>query len=213
MNIKTITFGELTQSAFNTSVGYFKRVAKTMVKHFEIGVIYGVAAVFETGDYAHINKLLPALTLAGLEPKFRRTVVAHKVVPFKYDHDSCQYIGKIFPGTRASLELIDAKTGIPQWEKVLRAALDGELPENKTTPAWKLETRLASLLKKAVEEGYTAKDIRKQFTRDMRELVKSGLVPAVVESKVPSGDAQALAITARDENDDNADKAAARKAA
>ena len=183
MDIQTKSFGELTQSAFNKSIAYFNRAAKTMVMHFENGVIFGVAAVFATGDATHINKLLPALALAGLEPKFRRTVVAHKLVPFKYDADSCQYTGKIFPGTRASLEMIDIKTGIPQWETILRAALDGELPENKAPADWKLETRMAGLVKKAIDKGYTVKDIRAQFNKDMRGLVNKAEPVKVQEVK------------------------------
>ena len=160
MDINTKSLGNIAAATFNKAVGYFKRSAKTINAHFENGVIYGVAAVFETGDYAHINKLLPALQLAGLEPKFRRTVVAHNVVPFKYDREACLFTGKIKKGTRAALEMVNTD-GIPQWEVVLRAALDGELPENKDAPAFKLENRLPNLIKKAFENGYTQKEIRK----------------------------------------------------
>ena len=183
MDITTKTFGELTQAAFNKSVGYFNRVGKTIKAHFNTGVTYGVAAVFSTGDATHINKLLPALVLAGLEPKFRRTVVAHGLVPFNYDKESCQYTGKIKKGLRATLEMADGKTGIPQWETVLLAALEGELPENKEKPAWKLETRLASVIKKAVEEGYTVQDIRAQFKKDINGLVNKAAPVAVQEVK------------------------------
>lgn len=178
MEINTKTFGQLTLQAFNKSVGYFKRSATAIKRHFETGVIFGVAAVYGTGDYTHINKLLPALVLAGLEPKFYRTVVAHKVVPFKYDRDTCQYIGKIYPGLRAAMEV--EMNGVPQWEIVLRAALDGELPENKSSPAWKLETRMPGLIKKALEEGYTVKQIRAEFAQDMKGLVNIA-TPAEVQ--------------------------------
>lgn len=160
MDINTKSLGNIAAATFNKAVGYFKRSAKTITAHFENGVIYGVAAVFETGDYAHINKLLPALQLAGLEPKFRRTVVTHGVVPFKYDREACLFTGKIQKGKRAALEMVNTD-GIPQWEVVLRAALDGELPENKDAPAFKLETRLPNLIKKAFENGYAVQDIRK----------------------------------------------------
>jgi len=191
MDITTKTFGELTQKAFNKTVGYFNRVGKTISAHFDTGVTYGVAAVFDTGDATHINKLLPALVVAGLEPKFRRTVVAHGLVPFGYDKDSCQFVGKIKKGLRATLEMTDAKTGIPQWEIVLRAALDGELPENKAKAAWKLETRMAGLLKKAIEEGYTVQDIRAQFKKDTQGLVNK--VQDVQVQEVKAGRAQEAA--------------------
>lgn len=191
MDITTMTFGVVLQATFNKSVAYFNRVGKTISAHFDTGVTYGVAAVFATGDATHINKLLPALVLAGLEPKFRRTVVAHGLVPFKYDNDACMFDGKIKKGLRATLEMADAKTGIPQWEIVLRAALDGELPENKSPAAWKLETRLAGLLKKAIEQGYTVKDIRLQFSRDMKGLVNKAETPDV--QAVKSGQASEAA--------------------
>ena len=182
MDITTKTFGELTQAAFNKTVGYFNRVGKTIKAHFNTGVTFGVAAVFDTGDATHINKLLPALVVAGLEPKFRRTVVAHGLVPFTYDKDSCQYTGKIQKGKRAALEMLNTDK-VPQWEIVLRAALDGELPENKAPAAWKLETRLPGLLKKALEEGYTVKDIRAQFKKDVSGLINKAEVPAIQEVK------------------------------
>ena len=192
MDITTKTFGDLTQAAFNKTVGYFNRVGKTISAHFDSGVTYGVAAVFSTGDATHINKLLPALVIAGLEPKFRRTVVAHGLVPFKYDKDSCQYSGTILKGKRAALEMQDVNK-IPQWEIVLKAALEGELPENKDKPAWKLETRLASVLAKAVKEGYSVADIRTQFTKDMRAITKA-VADNAPESEVLSGDAQQAQI-------------------
>lgn len=180
MDIKTLTLGNVPATAFNKAVGYFKRSAKTIKTHFENGVIYGVAAVFATGDYAHINKLLPALELAGLEPKFRRTVVAHGVVPFKYDRETCQFVGKIQPGRRAALEMLNTD-GIPQWEVVLRAALDGELPENKDTPVWKAETRLPNLIKACFEHGYDTAAIRKLVNEAIKEYAPATPVQEVKE--------------------------------
>ena len=192
MDITTKTFGELTQSAFNKSVGYFNRAAKSIKLHFNNGVIYGIATLFETGDPASLNKFMSAITIAGLEPKFRRTVVAHGVVPFKYDKNDCQFVGKIKKGNRAALEMLNTD-GIPQWEVVLKAALDGDLPENKESPAWKLETRLPSILNKAVSEGYSPADIRTQFNKDMRALAKV-VAENAPESDVISGDAQQAQI-------------------
>lgn len=191
MDINTKTLGNVTSAAFGKAVGYFKRSAKTINQHFENGVIYAVGAVFATGDYTHINKLLPALALAGLEPKFRRTVVRHNIVPFKYDAEACLFTGKIQKGKRAALEMLNTDE-VPQWEVVLRAALDGELPENKAEATFKLETRLPNLIRKAVENGYTVQQIRALVNDTLKDVapkpaqvqeVKQGLREEAEESR------------------------------
>lgn len=197
MEITTKTLGTITAEAFGKAVGYFKKAAKTIKTHFDNGVIYAVGMVFETGDYAHVNKLLPALQLAGLEPKFRRTVVVHGIVPFKYDKEACLYTGKIQKGKRAALEMLN-EDGVPQWEVVLKAALEGELPENKDAPAFKLETRLPNLIKKAYENGYNTQDIRK-------------LVNEAIKAHAPAQPVQGVKEGIRKEEAEN--KAEQRKAA
>lgn len=144
MDIKTETFGTITAKAFDTAGGYIKRVATRLKQEFEIVLVYGVGAVFATGDATHINKFIPALVLAGLEPKFRKIVVNHNIVPFVYDNKICQYTGKINTGARAVMELI--VDGIPQWEIVLKAAIEGAKPANNTKP-FVLETKLTALVK------------------------------------------------------------------
>jgi len=158
MDIKTETFGTLTQAAFDKSVRYLKSVGNRIAVEFDAAVTFGVAAVFSTGDATHINKVLPILTLAKLEPMFRRTVVAFEIIPFHYDKAECQFIGKINKGRCAALKIVDTN-GVPQWEGLLQAALDGEKPENKAPKAFNLESRMDSLFKAARKDGATDAEI------------------------------------------------------
>lgn len=144
MDIKTETFGTITAKAFATAGGYIKRAAARIKHEFEIIMVYGVGAVLKTGDATHINKYLSALVLAGLEAKFRKVVVNHNIIPFAYDNKTCQYVGKISVARRADLVML--VDGIPQWEILLAAALEGAKPENNTKP-FVLETKLATLVK------------------------------------------------------------------
>lgn len=168
MDIKTITFGNLTQAAYDTALGYLKRAGSRIALEFETAVIFGVAAVFKTGDATHINRVLPALKLAKLEPMYRRTVVAFDIVPFHYDKGECQHVGKINVGRRAALQIVDDK-GVPQWEGLLRAALDGEKPENKTPREFNLDARFDSLLKAARKAGSTDAEITAAYRAAKRK--------------------------------------------
>jgi hypothetical protein len=168
MDIKTETFGTLLQATFDKSCKYLKSVGKRLAIEFDNAVTFGVAAVFATGDATHINKVLPLLTIAGLEPKFRRTVVKHEIVAFHYDTKECQYIGKINQGRQAALKIVD-KSGVPQWETLLAAALRGEMPENKAKQAFNLEGRADSFIKAARKEGCEEKDINKALAAARRK--------------------------------------------
>jgi hypothetical protein len=157
MEIITKTFGKLTQDAYDKSCKYLKSIGKRVSFEFDTAVIFAVASVYETGDVAHVNNLIPILKLANLEPAFRRTVVAFDLIPFNYDAGALQYTGKIKKGDRAAMEV--ERDGVPQWEIVLRAALDGEKPENKSKPVFNLESRMANLFKAARKEGKTDAEI------------------------------------------------------
>jgi hypothetical protein len=168
MEIKTETFGTLTQAAFDKSCRYLKSVGTRIAVEFEAVVTFGVAAVFSTGDATHINKVLPLLRIAKLEAMFRRTVVAFEIVPFHYDKAECQFIGKINKGRCAALKIVDTN-GVPQWEGLLKAALDGEKPENKAPKAFNLESRMDSLFKAARKEGATDAEITAAYRSAKRK--------------------------------------------
>lgn len=168
MDIKTETFGTLTQAAFDKSCNYLKSVGTRIAVEFDAVVTFAVAAVFSTGDATHINKVLPILQLAKLEPMFRRTVVAFEIIPFHYDKAECQYVGKINQGRCAALKIVD-NTGVPQWEGLLTAALAGEKPENKASKAFNLESRMDSLIKAARKEGATDLDITAAYRSAKRK--------------------------------------------
>lgn len=167
MEVITRLFGTITQEMFTASCKYLKSVSKRIKTEFETTVIYGTAMVLEHGDVTHLNKILPTLELAGLEPKFVRCVVP--VIPFKYDRDTFQFNGTINAEKRKNMQVVD-KEGVPKWENIMRALLNGEKPENKTAPAWKLETRMPGFLKTALKNGYTLAEIRAEFERDVKEL-------------------------------------------
>jgi hypothetical protein len=167
MDIKTESFGTLTQVVFDKSLKYLKSVGSRLALEFDNTIKFAVAAVFHTGDATHINKVLPVLVLAKLEPMFRRVVVAFEIIPFNYDRKECQYTGKISVGRRAALELV--VNGVPQWETLLIAALQGELPENKTTPAFNLENRSDSFFKAARKAGHTDIEINKALAASRRK--------------------------------------------
>lgn len=167
MEITTKLFGSITTEMFTASCRYLKSVSNRVKAEFETAVIYGTAMVLEHGDVTHLNKILPTLELAGLEPKFVRCVVP--VIPFKYDRDTYQFAGTINAEKRRSMQAVD-DDGIPKWENIVRALLNGEKPENKTAPAWKLETRMPGFLKSALKHGYTLAEIRAEFERDVKEL-------------------------------------------
>ena len=168
MDIKTETFGTITAEAFATAGGYIKRVATRLKHEFEVVLVYGVGAVLQTGDATHINKYLPALVLAGLEAKFRKVIVNHNIIPFAYDNKVCQFTGKISVARRADLEMIVG--GVPQWETLLQAALDGAKPENNTK-AFVLEAKLATLVKglRGLEIQPTDNDAIKLFRAALRD--------------------------------------------
>lgn len=168
MDINTQLFGTLTLATFDKACGYLKAAGKRIAVEFDNAITFGVAAVFATGDATHINKVLPLLKLAKLEPMFRRTVVAFEIVPFHYDKAECQYIGKINKGRCAALKIVDAN-GIPQWEGLLQAALEGEKPENKAPKAFNLESRMDSLFKAARKDGATNQDISKAYAAAKRK--------------------------------------------
>lgn len=168
MDIKTETFGTLKQATFDTACKYLKSIGKRVAIEFENAIIFGVAAVYKTGDATHINKVLPLLFLAKLEPMFYRAIVQHESVPFAYDRKKHQYVGKINVGRRAALEvLVD---GIPQWETLVRAGLDGEQAE-KSPAVFKLDVRLSGLIKKDRQQTdfHTDAEIRKMLTGLLKE--------------------------------------------
>jgi hypothetical protein len=158
MEIKTETFGTLTSQAFDKTCRYLKSVGNRLSVEFDAAVTFAVAACINTGDYTHVNKVLPLLRVAKLEAMFRRTVVAHDVIPFHYDTKECQYVGKISAGRMAALKIVD-KNGVPQWETLLKAALSDEKPENKKPKAFNLESRMDSLFKAARKAGATDAEI------------------------------------------------------
>lgn len=153
MDIQTKTFGTLLQKAFDKSCKYIGSVGKRLAFEFETAVTFAVAAVFATGDVGHVNKILPLLKIARLEAMFKRTIVAFEIIPFAYDSVLAQYPGKINVGRCAALKV--EINGVPQWETLLRAALDGEKPENKPDRAFNLDSRMANLYKIAREHGKT----------------------------------------------------------
>lgn len=161
MDIDTKTFGTLTQDMFDTSCKYLKSVGTRLAFEFDTAVIFAVAAVFATGDVTHINKVLPLFKLAKLEPMFNRVVVAFNIIPFNYDSAASAYDGKIRVGDRATMET--ERDGIPQWEILLRAALDGEKPENKAKRSFNLESRMNNLVKLAREEGKTDTELASAY--------------------------------------------------
>jgi hypothetical protein len=168
MDIKTETFGTLTQASFDKACKYLKAVGNRIAVEFDAAITFAVAAVFATGDATHINKVLPLLKLAKLEPMYRRVVVGFEIIPFPYDKVECQHVGKINKGRCAALKIVDAN-GVPQWEGLLRAALDGEKPENKTAKAFNLEGRADSFIKAARKEGCAEKDINKAIAAAKRK--------------------------------------------
>lgn len=153
MDIQTKTFGKVLQAAFDKSCKYIGSVGKRLGFEFDTAVTFAVAAVFATGDTSHINRVLPLLKIAKLEAMFKRTVVAFEIIPFAYDSVLAQYPGKINVGRCAALKV--EVNGVPQWETLLRAALDGEKPENKPDRAFNLDSRMNNLIKIAREHGKT----------------------------------------------------------
>ena len=183
MDIKTETLGTITQAAYNTSIRYLKAVGNRIALEFRNGIIYGVGAVFQTGDATHINKLIPLLVVAKLEPMFKRVVVKHNVVPFKYNAKECQFTGKIDGGRRAALEVL--VNGVPQWETLLNAALNGE-EAVKEPAAFKLDTRINGLVKKdrTQETPHTDAEILKL----VRQALKDNPMPAKESTMVTAKD-------------------------
>lgn len=167
MDIKTETFGTITGAMFDKAVGYIKKAGKRIALEFRNSIIYGVGAVFNTGDVTHINKVIPLLVIAKLEPMFKRVVVKHDIVPFKYNNKTCQYTGKIDGGRRAALEVL--VNGVPQWEILLDAAFNGEEAE-KAPAAFILATRLAGLIKKdrTQSKPHTDAEIRVLVTEALK---------------------------------------------
>ena len=175
MDIKTETFGTLTQVAFDKTCRYLKSVGTRLSVEFDAAVTFAVAAVFTTGDATHINKLLPLLVLAKLEPMYRRVVVAFDIIPFPYDKKECQHVGKINKGRAAALKIIGTN-GIPQWEGLLAAALAGEKPENKAAKAFNLESRADAFIKAARKEGCAEKDINAALAAARRKFAVESTV-------------------------------------
>lgn len=168
MDIKTETLGTITQAAYDKSVKYIKSVGKRLALEFRNSIVYGVGAVFKTGDATHINKVLPFMVIANLEPAYRRVVVKHDIIPFKYNAKTCQHTGKIDGGRRAALEVL--VEGVPQWETLLNAALNGEEAE-KAPAAFVLATRLSGLVKKDrnQETPHSDAEIRKLINEALKE--------------------------------------------
>ena len=183
MDIKTETLGTITQAAFDTSVKYLKSVGKRLALEFRNSIVYGVGAVFQTGDVTHINKVLPLLVLCKLEPAFKRVVVKHDVIPFKYNAKTNQYGGKIDTGRRAALEVL--VNGIPQWETLLLAALNGEEAE-KEPAAFVLATRIAGLIKKDRSQETPHSDA--EILTLVKEALKAAPVPAKESTMVTAKD-------------------------
>jgi len=168
MEIKTETFGVLTSKAFDASCKYLNTVSKRVAAEWRGAIIFGVAAVFKTGDVTHVNKLLPILVALGLEPMYRRVIVRNDLIPFRYNKQECLHYGTIDGGRRAALEI--RVKGIPQWEIVLNAALNGETAE-KAPAAFTLQTRLSGLIKKdrKQDKPHTDKEIRAMLTELLKE--------------------------------------------
>lgn len=178
MEINTKTFGNVTQQAFDTACAYIKRVSKRLSQEIETALVFAVAAVYKTGDATHVNKLIPILKLAKLEPMYRRTIVRFDLIPFSYDATKCQHVGKIKPGLRAAMEV--EREGIPQWEIVLKAALEGENPENKPAKAFNGQNRMTSLVKKARENGVDDKELRAWLKSAITEHPEVDMTPDTV---------------------------------
>lgn len=183
MDIKTETFGTITLAAFDKSVKYIKSIGKRLATEFRTSIVFGVGAVFKTGDVTHINKVLPFMAIAKLIPAFKRVVVKHDIIPFKYNAKTDQYGGKIDGGRRAALEVL--VEGVPQWETLLNAALNGEEAE-KAPAAFVLATRLAGLIKKdrSQETPHTDAEIRALVT----EALKANPMPAPESTMVTPDD-------------------------
>ena len=167
MDIKTETFGTLTQAAFDKSVKYLTQVGKRIAIEFDTVVTFAVAAMFNTGDVTHVNKVLPILHIAKLGPMVERVLVGFEIVPFNFDKQAFQFTGKINVGRAAALKLIVA--GVPQWEGLLKAALAGEKPENKAKQAFNLESRMDSLIKAARKNGSTSAEITAAYASAKRK--------------------------------------------
>ena len=187
MDIKTETFGTLTSKAFDASCKYLKSVTKRVTAEWRETIIFGVAAVFATGDATHVNKLLPILVALGLGPMFERVIVKNDVVPFKYNGKSHQYTGKIDIGRRAALEMI--VDGVPQWETLLNAALNGELAP-KEPAAFKLNTRMSGLIKKDRQQEVSHSD--GEILKMVRELLKEFPQVAPESTMVTAKDQQRI---------------------
>lgn len=156
MDIKTETFGTITAKAFNAALGYLGRITKKFSQEFNTALIYSVATVFQTGDATHINKVLPVLVALKAEPWFYKQVVGNQLIPFNYNRKDYQFTGKIDAARRATLEMI--VNGIPQWEIVLRAALDGATAPKKET-VFNLDTRSESFVKAARKAHTTDREV------------------------------------------------------
>jgi hypothetical protein len=171
-------FKNISNSQFAGHIRWLSgKVVKELKTRTQEAAGFAVGRVYETGDVTAVNKLLTAMAGLDLTPKAKRCIIPF--VPFKYDAEAGICHGKIQTGKRAALEELNAD-GIPKWEAEMFARFEGEKPENKEPPAFKLETRLPNLLKKAVENGYTAADIRKLFNAEMKK-VGEHVKPAVVQ--------------------------------
>lgn len=169
MELKLFTNISNTQFA-----GHIRWLSGKVVKELKTRIFeaagFAVARVYETGDVTAVNKLLAAMAGLDLTPKAKRCIIPF--VPFAYDAEAGICHGKIQTGKRAALEELD-ENGVPKWEAQMFARFEGEKPENKPKQAWKLETRLPSLLNKAIKEGYTVAQIRAEFNADIKALTEA----------------------------------------
>lgn len=198
-------FAQLTDKAFKTASSFFNAKARAkLVTRWQDYCANGTQRVYATGDIKAANKMYSAAVICGFRLAFQRAVVPQ--IPFKYSKNE-GFTGKIFKGKRDALLALDAD-GIQKWESDMRHRFDNE-NESKKETAFVLASRLEAVIKKERQQDdmHTDTEVRKIVT----ELLKKYPAIKLVET-APVGDAQALVKDARDNNDTNAEKAAARAA-
>lgn len=86
-------------------------------------IAHCVSSTLKFGDRSHVNHAARVAVFCRYGPVFRKFVPI--VVPFKFDRKTMTFVGPILGDKRKSLLTFDA-VGVEEWERILRAGLNGD---------------------------------------------------------------------------------------
>ena len=161
MKLNLTLFETLTPQKFAAERRFFcDKEAGGIFDRFTVFIANALGHAMQHGDVTHVNSVLSA---ARAMRQYRLTQrMIRGIVPFKYDKEAEQFVGKADTAKLNKLRASITEDGVtaPRWEFLLQQKLNAEdKKEKKAAAEWDLMTLATRLVHAAEAHGCTKSDV------------------------------------------------------